>query len=266
MSSSANACLPASPQSLFKRHHHAAPPYIPYTYRKQCLEVERRIRQETEPAQPDIPQEQVLKYLQDFTEAKEAGRFGHLPAEELSRLEEEVKAAATDSKKAKDLEEFLKAVKEEGQESGKGCAAGDTDKEEPSVAASQSASLQQGSQATTSAPVEEVIAPPPGLPDNPAQAYKEYMAAMEGQVTVGQVMGQEGQLIERGMHKNKGIAVFTSGGDSQGMNAAVRAVVRMGLYVGARVFFIKEGYQGMVDGGDNIVEPTGPPCPASSIR
>ena len=29
----------------------------------------------------------------------------------------------------------------------------------------------------------------------------------------------------------------------QGMNSAVRAVVRMGLYVGAKVFFIKEGYQ-----------------------
>lgn len=40
------------------------------------------------------------------------------------------------------------------------------------------------------------------------------------------------------------------------MNAAVRAVVRMGLYTGARVFFIKEGYQGMVDGGDYIVEAT----------
>ena len=38
------------------------------------------------------------------------------------------------------------------------------------------------------------------------------------------------------------------------MNAAVRAAVRMGLYVGARMFFIREGYQGMVDGGDNIVE------------
>ena len=38
------------------------------------------------------------------------------------------------------------------------------------------------------------------------------------------------------------------------MNAAVRAVVRMGLYVGARVFFIREGYQGMVDGGKNIQE------------
>ena len=38
------------------------------------------------------------------------------------------------------------------------------------------------------------------------------------------------------------------------MNAAVRAVVRMGSYLGAKVYFIKEGYQGMVDGGDNIVE------------
>ncbi|XP_070842650.1 ATP-dependent 6-phosphofructokinase, platelet type isoform X1 [Chaetodon trifascialis] len=52
----------------------------------------------------------------------------------------------------------------------------------------------------------------------------------------------------------KAIAVLTSGGDAQGMNAAVRAVVRMGLYVGAKVYFIHEGYQGMVDGGENIEE------------
>ncbi|XP_047205449.1 ATP-dependent 6-phosphofructokinase, platelet type isoform X2 [Girardinichthys multiradiatus] len=54
----------------------------------------------------------------------------------------------------------------------------------------------------------------------------------------------------------KAIAVLTSGGDAQGMNAAVRAVVRMGLYVGAKVYFIHEGYQGMVDGEDNIIEAT----------
>ncbi|XP_042574883.1 ATP-dependent 6-phosphofructokinase, platelet type-like isoform X9 [Cyprinus carpio] len=52
----------------------------------------------------------------------------------------------------------------------------------------------------------------------------------------------------------KSIGVLTSGGDAQGMNAAVRAVVRMGIYVGAKVYFIHEGYQGMVDGGDNIKE------------
>ncbi|XP_051007406.1 ATP-dependent 6-phosphofructokinase, platelet type isoform X1 [Acomys russatus] len=52
----------------------------------------------------------------------------------------------------------------------------------------------------------------------------------------------------------KAIGVLTSGGDAQGMNAAVRAVVRTGIYVGAKVYFICEGYQGMVDGGSNIVE------------
>ncbi|XP_062383316.1 phosphofructokinase, liver b [Sardina pilchardus] len=50
----------------------------------------------------------------------------------------------------------------------------------------------------------------------------------------------------------KAIAVLTSGGDAQGMNAAVRAVVRMGVYVGAKVYLIYEGYQGLVDGGDHI--------------
>ncbi|XP_037344408.2 ATP-dependent 6-phosphofructokinase, liver type [Pungitius pungitius] len=50
----------------------------------------------------------------------------------------------------------------------------------------------------------------------------------------------------------RAMAVLTSGGDAQGMNAAVRAVTRMGIYVGAKVYLIHEGYQGMVDGGDNI--------------
>ena len=40
------------------------------------------------------------------------------------------------------------------------------------------------------------------------------------------------------------------------MNAAVRAVVRFGLYLGCKVYFIREGYQGMVDGGNNIEEAT----------
>ncbi|CAH1247924.1 PFKM [Branchiostoma lanceolatum] len=56
--------------------------------------------------------------------------------------------------------------------------------------------------------------------------------------------------------QGKSIGVFTSGGDSQGMNAAVRAVVRMGIHVGFRVYYIHEGYQGMVDGADNIKEAT----------
>ncbi|HRF12595.1 MAG: 6-phosphofructokinase [Candidatus Accumulibacter phosphatis] len=48
------------------------------------------------------------------------------------------------------------------------------------------------------------------------------------------------------------IGVLTSGGDAQGMNAAVRAVVRTALHQGAVVYAIYEGYQGMVDGGERI--------------
>ena len=50
----------------------------------------------------------------------------------------------------------------------------------------------------------------------------------------------------------KRIGVLTSGGDAQGMNAAVRAVVRMALNQGVEVYAIYEGYQGMVNGGDQI--------------
>ncbi|KAK7159739.1 hypothetical protein R3I94_005926 [Phoxinus phoxinus] len=62
------------------------------------------------------------------------------------------------------------------------------------------------------------------------------------------------KFIENLSGAGKSIGVLTSGGDAQGMNAAVRAVVRMGIYVGAKVYFVHEGYQGMVDGGDNIKE------------
>lgn len=45
----------------------------------------------------------------------------------------------------------------------------------------------------------------------------------------------------------KKIAVLTSGGDSQGMNAAVRAVVRSGLYFGLEVYGIQRGYHGLLN-------------------
>ena len=50
----------------------------------------------------------------------------------------------------------------------------------------------------------------------------------------------------------KRIAVLTSGGDAQGMNAAVRAVVRTALDKGAEIYAIYEGYQGLVEGGARI--------------
>ena len=45
----------------------------------------------------------------------------------------------------------------------------------------------------------------------------------------------------------KCIAVMTSGGDSPGMNAAARAVVRTALYEGVEVWGINNGYKGMIE-------------------
>src|SRR5687767_6021141 len=43
------------------------------------------------------------------------------------------------------------------------------------------------------------------------------------------------------------IGVMTSGGDAPGMNAAIRAVVRTGIYNGLEVFGVMRGYAGMIE-------------------
>lgn len=45
----------------------------------------------------------------------------------------------------------------------------------------------------------------------------------------------------------KKIAVLTSGGDSQGMNSAIRAVVRTGLANGFEMIGVRRGYKGLMD-------------------
>ncbi len=50
------------------------------------------------------------------------------------------------------------------------------------------------------------------------------------------------------MSQIKKIGVFTSGGDSPGMNAAIRAVVRTGLYYNLEVVGIMRGYAGLISG------------------
>ena len=50
----------------------------------------------------------------------------------------------------------------------------------------------------------------------------------------------------------KKIGVLTSGGDSPGMNAAIRAVVRTGLDLGYQVCGVRDGYLGLHEG--NIIE------------
>lgn len=45
----------------------------------------------------------------------------------------------------------------------------------------------------------------------------------------------------------KKIAILTSGGDSQGMNSAIRAVVRTGLAHGFQIFGVKKGFKGLIE-------------------
>ena len=52
--------------------------------------------------------------------------------------------------------------------------------------------------------------------------------------------------------KIKTIGVLTSGGGAPGMNAAIRAVVRTGIYNGLKVLGVKQGYNGLIEG--DIVE------------
>ncbi|MDD3704962.1 MAG: 6-phosphofructokinase [Clostridiaceae bacterium] len=46
----------------------------------------------------------------------------------------------------------------------------------------------------------------------------------------------------------RNIAVLTSGGDAPGMNAAIRAVVRMGISKGFDVFSVRKGFRGLING------------------
>lgn len=52
------------------------------------------------------------------------------------------------------------------------------------------------------------------------------------------------------------IAVFTSGGDAPGMNAAVRSVTRTASYRDLHVYGIMRGYEGMIEGEIKRLEPS----------
>lgn len=61
-------------------------------------------------------------------------------------------------------------------------------------------------------------------------------------------------MEEKKLKKIYNIGVLTSGGDSPGMNAAVRAVVRTGLHHDLGVYGIMRGYAGMIE--DDIIQMT----------
>jgi len=50
------------------------------------------------------------------------------------------------------------------------------------------------------------------------------------------------------MSNMRTIGVLTSGGDAPGMNAAIRSVVRTGIYYGFKVMGIRKGYNGLING------------------
>ena len=45
----------------------------------------------------------------------------------------------------------------------------------------------------------------------------------------------------------KKIGILTSGGDAPGMNAAIRAAVRYGIFAGMEVVGIERGYAGLLE-------------------
>lgn len=56
--------------------------------------------------------------------------------------------------------------------------------------------------------------------------------------------------------KIKTIGVLTTGGDASGMNAAIRAVVRTAIFRGLKVYGIKRGFRGLIDGDLEEMKPT----------
>ena len=50
------------------------------------------------------------------------------------------------------------------------------------------------------------------------------------------------------MKQIQSIGILTSGGDSPGMNAAIRAVTRAGIFEGWKVYGIYRGYEGLING------------------
>lgn len=61
------------------------------------------------------------------------------------------------------------------------------------------------------------------------------------------ILTVQASKTDRELSKKKKVAVMTSGGDSQGMNPAVRAVIRSAIYYGCDAFAIYEGYEGLVN-------------------
>lgn len=82
--------------------------------------------------------------------------------------------------------------------------------------------------------------------------------AVENACSEGSLVGKRVSLnVSKALSSGKtqrSVGIFTSGGDAQGMNAALRAITRMAIFNGMKAYAIYEGYQGLVEGGDKIKE------------
>ncbi|GMM38732.1 6-phosphofructokinase subunit alpha [Saccharomycopsis crataegensis] len=84
---------------------------------------------------------------------------------------------------------------------------------------------------------------------SPLQTIADKSSVSSESLTSPSSEGSVASLITSGKKK---IAIMTSGGDSAGMNAVVRAVVRAGIHYDCDVFGIYDGYNGLVSGGNMI--------------
>ncbi|KAJ3215492.1 6-phosphofructokinase, alpha subunit [Dinochytrium kinnereticum] len=98
----------------------------------------------------------------------------------------------------------------------------------------------------------------PERPQNPPRKLDAHAPSIDSLVNLENYLPlshQDGAPASPGKQakrESKRIGILTSGGDSSGMNAAVRAVTRVALQKGCIPFGIYEGYEGLVEGGEKI--------------
>ncbi|GMK57913.1 hypothetical protein CspeluHIS016_0407470 [Cutaneotrichosporon spelunceum] len=86
------------------------------------------------------------------------------------------------------------------------------------------------------------------FPVNGAQTPTESVPAPRESRDTGSDSGPRIKWDVQSKKKQKKVAILTSGGDSAGMNAAVRAVVRQAIARGCQAYIIREGWEGLVRG------------------
>ncbi|EGW29929.1 phosphofructokinase beta-subunit [Spathaspora passalidarum NRRL Y-27907] len=87
----------------------------------------------------------------------------------------------------------------------------------------------------------------------PLQKLKPNMGAGTPSSFMMSQAGSQSGIITDDLPK-RNVGIMTSGGDAPGMNAAVRAVVRAAIFRGCKAFAIKEGYTGLVEGGEDYIK------------